>query len=110
MHATILTIAMLLYQLSSCQADQCAAPYSRHISMTKMAANQLSATPINTVTVMTLSVCQSQCLAVDQCAYITYSQSNNTCTLYSTATTSVSVTAGLHVYFYHSKNIVVSHQ
>lgn len=94
-----MTIAIFLCQLSSCQAGQCDAPYSRQLNMVKIAVNQLSATPINTVTVMTSSECQLQCLAVDMCAYITFSQSTNTCTLYSsTATSSISVAAGLQIY------------
>jgi hypothetical protein len=78
-----------------------------NLTMVKAAVNQLQATPINNVTVTSELHCQLQCLAVDTCAYITFSQSTNTCTLYSTATTSVSVAAGLQVYAYNTKNIVV---
>ena len=77
--------------------------------MVKLAVNQLQATPLNSVTVTSALHCQLQCLAVDKCAYITFSQSTNTCTLYSTATTSVSVAAALQVYAYNTKNIAVSH-
>jgi hypothetical protein len=99
---------MLVCQLSSCQAGLCDTPLSRQLTMIRLAVNQLLATPLNNVTVTSALHCQSQCLAVNKCAYITFSQSTNTCTLYSTATTSVSVAAALQVYAYSTKNIAVS--
>jgi hypothetical protein len=108
LYAAVITIAMLVCQLSSCQAGQCNAPFNRQLTMEKLAVNQLLATPLNNVTVTSALYCAGECLAVDTCAYITFSQSTNTCTLYSTATTSVSVAASLQVYAYNTKNIAVS--
>jgi hypothetical protein len=73
------------------------------------AVHQLLVTPLVKVTVTSLLNCHVQCLAVDKCAYITFSQSTNTCTLYSTATTSVNVT-GLQVYAYDSRSIAVGNK
>jgi hypothetical protein len=94
-----------------CPSFTYAQPTSRQILLEKTAVSQLLATPLFNVTVTSLLNCRMLCLAADKCAYITFSQSINTCTLYSKTTacnpTSVNV-AGLQVYAFNSKNIAVS--
>lgn len=84
---------------------------SRQILMKKTSVSQLLVTPIVNITVTSLLNCHVQCLAIDTCAYVTFTQSTSMCTLYSTAdmfgTTSVNVTR-LQVYMLHSKTITVS--
>jgi hypothetical protein len=70
------------------------------------AVSQLVATPLYTVTLKTSLMCQSQCLAVDTCVYMTYSTTAHVCTLYSTGSTAINV-AGLQVYALKKKNAIV---
>ncbi len=75
--------------------------------MVRAAVNQLQTTPLNvTVTLRTTMMCQSLCLGTDKYAYMTFSQSSCTCTLYTTGTITINV-AGQLVYELEAKKIEV---
>lgn len=95
--------------MGSSQADN-ASPSTRQLIMKKLTVNQLQATTFVNVTVSSLLNCQMLCLAVDTCAFVTFSQLTNMCRLYSTANTCNPTTvnvAGLQVYASDSKHIAV---
>ncbi len=101
--------ALLIVLLQDSTHADCNVPRTRQLSTVQAAVNQLQATPLNTgVMLKTAMMCQSQCLAMDMCAYITFGQSTHTCTLYAIGTTTINV-AGLFVYELAAKNIEVDY-